>query len=257
MSLFLAIIELHERSETGLVFSFHLPSILFLDSESCKDNHYKCTLLAMDMSCNSLHMEQCLFSFQVACKRICQDILHFQERRLTLFPSLLEKLQWIHVDFKRRIVTVNNPEKGSNPRMLKISLKLVSMLSRLPKKNQYVFVSNSKVLENNFRRQRKRVAAKLENPRLLQIHVHTLRHWKGTTEYHKTKDPYHIKRLLGHKSLLNTEIYINIEQALFQTENSEFHVKVAETLEEACKLLAVGFEYVADMDGKKLFRKRK
>jgi integrase len=100
-------------------------------------------------------------------------------------------------------------------------------------------------------------AAKLENPRLLQIHFHTLRHWKGTTEYHKTKDPYHVKRLLGHKSLLNTEIYINIEQAVFQTEDSEFHVKVAETLDEACKLLEVGFEYVADMDGKRLFRKRR
>jgi len=37
----------------------------------------------------------------------------------------------------------------------------------------------------------------------------------------------------------------------------EFHVKVAETLEEAFKLMEVGFEYVTDMDGKKLFRKRK
>jgi hypothetical protein len=37
----------------------------------------------------------------------------------------------------------------------------------------------------------------------------------------------------------------------------EFHVKVAETLEEACKLLEVGFQYVTDMDNAKLFRKRK
>lgn len=28
-------------------------------------------------------------------------------------------------------------------------------------------------------------------------------------------------------------------------------------LDEACKLLEVGFEYVTDMQGKKLFRKRK
>lgn len=32
---------------------------------------------------------------------------------------------------------------------------------------------------------------------------------------------------------------------------------VAESLEEACKLLEVGFEYVTDMEGKKVFRKRK
>jgi hypothetical protein len=36
-----------------------------------------------------------------------------------------------------------------------------------------------------------------------------------------------------------------------------FHVKVAQSLDEACKLLEVGFEYVTDMNGTKLFRKRK
>ena len=32
---------------------------------------------------------------------------------------------------------------------------------------------------------------------------------------------------------------------------------IARALEEACKLLEVGFEYVCEMDGKKLFRKCK
>lgn len=57
--------------------------------------------------------------------------------------------------------------------------------------------------------------------------------------------------------LTSTQIYINMEQALFSENDQEFHVKVAENLEEACKLLEVGFEYVTDIDGKKLFRKRK
>jgi hypothetical protein len=30
----------------------------------------------------------------------------------------------------------------------------------------------------------------------------------------------------------------------------DFHVKVAETLEDACKLLETGFEYITDMEGK-------
>ena len=37
----------------------------------------------------------------------------------------------------------------------------------------------------------------------------------------------------------------------------KYHVKVAHSLDEACKLLEVGFEYVTDMDGAKIFRKRK
>jgi integrase len=108
-----------------------------------------------------------------------------------------------------------------------------------------------------FKRQRLRVARKLENPRLTQITFHTIRHWKGTMEYHKTHDIMHVKTLLGHKSIQSTMLYINLEQAIFDEVDDEFHVKVTETLEEACKLMEVGFEYVTDMDGKKLFRKRK
>jgi hypothetical protein len=48
-----------------------------------------------------------------------------------------------------------------------------------------------------------------------------------------------------------------LEKAIFKDTNDEFTVKVAETLDEACKLLEVGFEYVTDMEGKKIFRKRK
>jgi len=40
-------------------------------------------------------------------------------------------------------------------------------------------------------------------------------------------------------------------------QNDEFHVKVARTLDEACELVEAGFEYVTDMDGGKIFRKRK
>jgi hypothetical protein len=36
-----------------------------------------------------------------------------------------------------------------------------------------------------------------------------------------------------------------------------FTVRAVNTLEEACKLLEVGFEYVTKVDGKKIFRKRK
>jgi len=52
-------------------------------------------------------------------------------------------------------------------------------------------------------------------------------------------------------------IYINLEQALFQAESNEFTVRVAKTLDEACQLIEVGFDYVTDMEGTKLFRRRK
>ncbi len=75
-------------------------------------------------------------------------------------------------------------------------------------------------------------------------------------EYHKTQNIIHVQRLLGHKSVLNTQLYVNLEQAIFEF-NDQYEVKLASTVEEAVKFVEVGFEYVTEMDGKKLFRKRK
>jgi integrase len=166
------------------------------------------------------------------------------------------RLQWIDLDSERRTLRVQ-AEKGSNPRILGISEKLVGMLNALPKRSEYIFNPNVKALRTSFTYQRARATVKLNNPRLKKITFHTLRHWKGTMEYHKTKDPWHVKRILGHKTLSSTEVYINVEQAIFQISNDEYHVKAAHDLKEACQLLETGFEYVTDMEGVKLFRKRK
>jgi integrase len=141
---------------------------------------------------------------------------------------------------------------------LPLSDKLLGMLNGLPKKNQRVFGAiNSVTAHTCFHNTRKKAALKLQNPRLLQITFHTLRHWKGTMEYHKTHDPYHVKKLLGHKSIRSTEVYINIENALFNERNDEFHFAAAKTIEEAGKLITVGFEYVCHHEGAMLFRRRK
>ena len=76
-------------------------------------------------------------------------------------------------------------------------------------------------------------------------------------QYHKKPDIDYVRRLLGHKSVLNTQIYVNIEQAMFTSKSDEFLVRTASTVEDACKLIEVGFEYVTEIDGLKMFRKRK
>jgi len=166
------------------------------------------------------------------------------------------KLKWTDIDFQRKAVKIP-PEKGSLPRILPISDLALSMIKRLkPREDGRIFSSRNNLV-TLFYRQRKRLAHKLQNPRLSQITFHTFRHWKGTIEYHKTRDILHVQRLLGHKNIQNTLIYVNIEQALFQNTNEEFHVATAKTVEEACKLIEVGFEYVTDIEGVKIFRKRK
>ena len=54
-------------------------------------------------------------------------------------------------------------------------------------------------------------------------------------------------------------IYIDLEKAIYGSTIDEFIVKVATTVEEACNLVEVGFEYVTGeyTDGGKIFRNRK
>lgn len=170
-----------------------------------------------------------------------------------------KRLKWTDIDFEKSIATLNNPEKGSNPRMWKISAKLSAMLNNLPRESQKLFgegpITSTKT---TFIKARRRLAVKLQNPRLIKISFHTFRHWKATTEQHKTKDPWHVKTILGHKSIKSTEAYIHIEKMLYQNEaNDQFTVKVANTLDDAVKLMEVGFEFHTEIEGNKLFRKRK
>ncbi len=121
------------------------------------------------------------------------------------------RLDWDDVDFEQRTITPNNPEKNGDPRMFKISEKLIAMMGRLPRDSDKVFGNISwRIMFNNFNAQRKHAAKKLGNPKLLKIHFHTFRHWKATMEYHRTKDILYVMKLLGHKNIANTVIYTQL-----------------------------------------------
>lgn len=159
---------------------------------------------------------------------------------------------------QKSTITLNNPEKGSNARMWKASAKLMGMLSLLPRDSLRVFGNGPmNSFKSTYQKTRKRLAVKLQNPRLRKISFHTFRHWKATQLYQETKDPYHVKDFLGHKQLGNTEIYINIERTIFKESSDGFTVKVVEKPEEIKALLEVGFEYVCQKDNLIFLRKRK
>jgi integrase len=169
----------------------------------------------------------------------------------------LDTLKWIQIDQERKAVYIV-AEKGSNSRLLPISTKLIAMLNQIPKLNDKVFQTDKHSLRVTFEALRDRTAIKLDNPRLKQIHFHTFRHWKGTMEYHKTKDIIHVKTILGHKKIDSTMIYINLENAIFLNDSNEWSCKATKDTTEATKLVEVGFEYVTTTpDGLVLFRKRK
>lgn len=92
---------------------------------------------------------------------------------------------------------------------------------------------------------------------MLKISFESFRHWKGTVEYHRTKDIYYVKEILGHKKLSSTQIYIHYEKMTYGLSRSEeFTVRVATNVEESCQLVEAGFDYVTGEynDGGKIFR---
>ena len=128
----------------------------------------------------------------------------------------------------------------------------------MPKTSEKIFGDITyNTLRTGFGHQRKKIARKLNNPRLKEIHFHTLRHWKATMLYHQTKDILYVMDFLGHKNIKNTLRYVQLEESLYQRENEDFICKVASTIEEAKTLIESGFQFICDFNGAKLFKRRK
>ncbi len=152
-----------------------------------------------------------------------------------LVPSLCSPLPVIEANFKR-------------------SSQLIERIDKLPKDSDFWYGTGSlDHFARNFSLQRRRAAKKIGNPRINRISFKTLRHWKATMEYNRTRDILHVMNILGHKNIKNTLIYAH----LVNVHDDEYVSKVAWNLEEACKLVEAGFGYVTEFEGSKIFRKRK
>ena len=168
------------------------------------------------------------------------------------------RLKWEDVDFQRKLITMNNSEKNGNTGIYKVSNELISMLSALPRKNEYLFGTPSKTCRSSvYYKRRKDLALRLGNPQLLKIGLHTFRHWKAKKLYHETRSESAVKQFLRHKNLNTTSLYIQLDEALFQDNSDGFLVKATSDPKEIQALLEVGFEYVCQKDDLMYFRKRK
>jgi len=169
----------------------------------------------------------------------------------------LDFLEWTHIDTQRKTINIAG-EKGSNSRILPISNKAITMLSYIERADNDVFKTKAEGFRKTFEQLRKRLAKKVNNPRLNKIHFHTFRHWKGTTEYHKTRDIYHVRNVLGHRNINNTLLYITLENALYQTTNDEWTSVVTHNINEETEAISTGFELVrAINETTAIYKKRK
>jgi integrase len=247
---YLAIIEIKESSKHA--FRVAYTAYLKWQGRTWKQPKYKGSQKIPEFIPTEQEIDQLI----AGCGRKTATILQtIKETGMRIGECL--SLTWSCLNTAAHTITLNTPEKNSLPRIFKVSSKLIGMLQTMPKRHERIFgKTDGRNASINLLKQRRTIARKIANPRIAKIHFHLIRHWKGTVEYHKTQSIIKVQKLLGHKSVLNTQIYVNLEQAIFEV-NEDYDVKTAENLDEACKLLEVGFEYVTDMEGKKLFRKRK
>ena len=134
----------------------------------------------------------------------------------------------------------------------------MDMLFSLPRKSDNVFPKRAKGgRQSAFRLRLKTLAKRHNNPRLTKIHYHTFRHCKALREYDKTKNILHVKRILGHRNIETTQRYVELYEELYENRPRETICEIALNVQEAKKLIELGFKYETGEydDGGKLFKK--
>ena len=113
------------------------------------------------------------------------------------------------------------------------------MLCNLPRTNEKIFANVEHVKANFFLQ--KGALAKEVNSNLLLIYFQTFRHWEGNHKQHRIKDSWHVKMILYHKRIGSAEKYVHLEEMIYEETIDRFTDRVADTMEEAIKLVKVGF----------------
>jgi len=168
----------------------------------------------------------------------------------------IRRIKWTDVNTVNSTISINNPEKGSSSRTIKVSAKAVAMINALSKKHgEYLFNPRGTSVRAGFDSARERLARRFQNPRFKQIHFHTFRHFRATMEYAKDRDIIRVKQLLGHKQIKNTELYTQ----LVEFASEDWTVRRPRTSKEEDELIEAGFQYVRfhEKDGCPIYRKRK
>jgi integrase len=154
------------------------------------------------------------------------------------------QLQWHDVDQERNLIPIT-AEKGSNSGQYRISDRCLALINQLPKVGRYLFHTDDAdpilslvYARRVFQRRRRRLAVRLCNPKLNQISFRTLRTWKASTEYARTRDIIYVKeKILRHRSISSTMHYVRLAENIT---DDEYSVRVATGQKEISGLIEAG-----------------
>jgi len=184
----------------------------------------------------------------------------FQISKHGLRPDEVSKIVLRDVDLQRGLLTVRTSKLGAERTLKLKEYAHENLRTYISRKNitrlDVPLFSKPGILRDQWNTYRRRAYLNFRDQELLKIRLYDLRHWFATAEYMKTRDLLHVKYLLGHRNIETTMIYVHLAQG-FINGSEDFSCKVARTIDEAAKLVEQGFDFVTDVDGAKLFKKRK
>lgn len=167
------------------------------------------------------------------------------------------KIRWVDVDVEKSTISINNADKGSRNRTIKVTQKTIAMIQALNTKyDPYIFNPNPDTQRALFCNLRNKLAETQKNPRFKQIHLHSFRHFFACNLYFETKDIVLVKTKLGHRSIENTMKYTQLVE---WDKPDNWVVSRPTTSQEEDQLIEAGFEYVRfdDKNQCPVYRKRK
>jgi integrase len=185
------------------------------------------------------------------------------KKYVTIFTILAEiglegeELHTLHknnIDTEQGIISIEG-HKGHLSGTYKLKTRTIEMLREYLAKNpqEYPF-PDPKCMSDAWRTARNRLANNLKQPELKKIPMKNLRNYSGAQLYYKIPDPIAVMRHLRHKKLETTMHYI---RGIVIDGEEEYTVKTATNIKEATELLETGFNYIQEIDGIRLYRKRK
>jgi len=175
-----------------------------------------------------------------------------------LRPIELCNLRVKDLDQDKALIYPTTAKNGAS-RILRISKKLLATLQDHIEKNKLsledkLFRGTAENYGKYYRQMRNNLAEKLNDQTLRTIRLYDFRHYFASMLYSRTRDILLVKQQMGHKKIETTLIYT---QLLHLDENDNFTCKTARNVKEATELIENGFQYIQEIDGIRLYRKRK
>ncbi len=232
-------------------------SLCYAYKKYCKQYHIQAEIPFYQATNKAIKLptkEKLLTFITNASRRLATKLTLSMETGLR--PIEIHNLKAKDIDLEQKLIYPTTAKHGAPRPPLKISNQLQKILTpytALKNQNEIVFPQTTAQYGKNFRHLRNRLAKKLQDPTLKTIRLYDFRHYFCTKKLYDTQNAYVVMNLMGHKRLETTQKYMH----LLNLAESEWECKGATNKQEAMQLIEAGFEYVTEIDGTKLFKKRK